>query len=91
MANSFDTEELQKGKGVRSKDAMGVKLVGYLFIGFFALVCVVPFYLIIIASFTSESSLIRNGYPLVLKEFDLQSYVLRILSVSLRHMELQLV
>lgn len=76
MANSFDTEELQKGKGVRSKDALGVKLVGYLFIGFFALVCVVPFYLIVIASFTSESSLIRNGYPLVLKEFDVQSYAL---------------
>lgn len=76
MANAMDTEELQKGEGVRSKDALGVKLVGYLFIGFFALICVIPFYLIVIASFTPESSLIRNGYPLVLKEFDLQSYAL---------------
>jgi len=76
MANSFDTEELQKGKGVRSKDELVVKAIGYLLITAFALVCVAPFYLIVIASFTSEGSLIRDGYPLVLKEFDLQSYAL---------------
>lgn len=76
MANTFDTEELQKGKGIRSKDAMVVKAIGYIFIGLFALICVIPFYLIIVASFTSESSLIRNGYPLVLVDFDVQSYLL---------------
>ncbi len=76
MANSFDTEELQKGKGIKSKDAMVVKLVGYIFIGFFALICVIPFYLIIIASFTSEASLIRDGYPILPTGFDLQSYML---------------
>ena len=76
MANTFDTEELQKGKGIRSKDAMVVKAIGYIFIGLFALICVIPFYLIIVASFTSESSLIRNGYPLVLTDFDVQSYLL---------------
>lgn len=76
MANTFDTEELQKGKGIKSKDAMVVKLIAYLFIGLFALVCVVPFYLIIIASFTSEASLIREGYPLFPRDFDLQSYLL---------------
>lgn len=76
MANSFDTEELQKGKGIRSKDAIVIKIIGYIFIGFFALICVIPFYLIIVASFTSEASLIRNGYPLVPTDFDIQSYVL---------------
>lgn len=76
MANTFDTEELQKGKGIRSKDAMVVKAIGYIFIGFFALICVIPFYLIIVASFTSEASLIRNGYPLILADFDIQSYLL---------------
>lgn len=76
MANSFDTEELQKGKGIRSKDAIVIKIIGYILIGFFALICVIPFYLIIVASFTSEASLIRNGYPLVPTDFDIQSYVL---------------
>ena len=41
MANAMDTEDLQKGEGVRSKDALGVKLVGYLFIGFFVSLCVI--------------------------------------------------
>lgn len=76
MANTFDAEELQKGKGIRSKDAMAVKAVGYILIGLFALICVIPFYLIIIASFTSEASLIRNGYPLIPTDFDVQSYLL---------------
>lgn len=76
MANSFDTEELQKGKGVKSKDALVVKAIGYVLISLFALACVIPFYLIIIASFTPESSLIRNGYPVIPTEFDLQSYAL---------------
>lgn len=75
MAN-FDTEELQKGKGIKSKDAMVVKAIGYIFIGLFALICVIPFYLIIIASFTSEASLIRDGYPILPTGFDLQSYLL---------------
>ena len=75
MAN-FDTEELQKGKGIKSKDAMVVKFIGYVFIGLFALICVIPFYLIIIASFTSEASLIRDGYPILPTGFDLQSFLL---------------
>ena len=40
-----------------SKDEIAVNVVGVVLIGLFALICVVPFYLIIIASFTSESSL----------------------------------
>lgn len=76
MANTFDTEELIGGKGVRSKDEIVVKAVGYIYIGFFALLCVIPFYLIVVASFTSESSLIRDGYPLFLKEIDFHSYLL---------------
>lgn len=44
--------------------------------GLFALLCVIPFYLIIVASFTDESSLIRNGYPLIPTDFSVQSYLL---------------
>lgn len=51
-----------------------VNVVGYALIGLFALACVIPFYLIIIASFTSDSTLIREGYPLFLKELSLESY-----------------
>jgi len=45
-----------------SRDALAINIVGYLLIGIFGLLCVIPFYLIIVASFTSEASLIRNGF-----------------------------
>lgn len=60
----------------RSGDVIAVNVIGYGLVGLFALACVVPFYLIIIASFTSDSTLIREGYPLFLKEFSLESYQL---------------
>lgn len=59
-----------------SKDELAVNIVGCTLVGIFALVCVIPFYLIIVASFTSENSLIRNGYPLFPTSFDIQSYLL---------------
>lgn len=58
----------------RGVDVVVVNVVGYALIGLFALACVIPFYLIIIASFTSDSTLIREGYPLFLKELSLESY-----------------
>mgnify|MGYP002870247398 CR=1 FL=1 len=59
-----------------SKDELAVNILGIILIGIFAIICVAPFYLIIIASFTSETSLIRDGYPLVLsmKNFSTESY-----------------
>ncbi|MBQ9863465.1 MAG: carbohydrate ABC transporter permease, partial [Lachnospiraceae bacterium] len=61
-----------------SKDELSVNILGIVLIGIFALICVIPFYLIIIASFTSETSLIRNGYPLLpsFADFSLDSYKL---------------
>ncbi len=58
------------------KDELAVNIVGYVLVGLFALVCVIPFYLIIVASFTPEASLIRDGYPLFFRGFDVQSYLL---------------
>lgn len=59
-----------------SKDELSVNIVGYVVIGLFALICLAPFYLIIVASFTDEASLIRNGYPLIPTDFSVQSYLL---------------
>lgn len=61
-----------------SSDQLSVNIVGALAVGIFALICVIPFYLIIVASFTSETSLIRDGYPILprLSELSLQSYAL---------------
>ncbi|MCR5106778.1 MAG: carbohydrate ABC transporter permease [Lachnospiraceae bacterium] len=59
-----------------SKDKIAVNILGIILIGIFALMCVMPFYLIIVASITPEASLIRDGYPLIPRGFDLQSYAL---------------
>ncbi len=40
----------------------------------FAVVCLVPFILVISSSFTSETSIIQNGYNLWPKEFSLDAY-----------------
>ena len=61
-----------------SSDELAVNILGIVLIGIFALICVIPFYLIIIASFTAETSLIRDGYPLLpnLSSFSTESYAL---------------
>jgi putative aldouronate transport system permease protein len=71
MTNS----KIHHGKRM-SKDTLAVNLLGYVLIGLFALICIIPFYLIILASFTSEASLIRNGYPVIPTDFSIQSYLL---------------
>ena len=73
MAKNFD-EELTGGRRVRGKDDIAIRAVGYILIGVFALISVIPFYLIIVASFTDEASLIRNGYPLIPTDFSIESY-----------------
>lgn len=42
----------------------------------FAVVCLVPFILVIASSFTSETSIIQNGYNLWPREFSLEAYKL---------------
>ena len=74
------TAQIAKHKGLDKRvwtgDTIAINILGYVFIGLFALLCLFPFYLIIVASITPEASLIRNGYPLFPTEFSLQSYAL---------------
>ena len=57
-------------------DALSLKIIAYVWIGLFAIVCMLPFYLIIIASFTPEKVLIRNGYPIIPTAFSTEAYKL---------------
>ena len=76
MAKNLDNEELIGGRRVQGRDDRIIQLIGDVLIGIFALICVLPFYLIVVASFTDESSLIRNGYPLFFRDFSIESYKL---------------
>lgn len=46
----------------------------YVFIGLFAIVCLIPFILVISASFTQEQALTTYGYSLWPREFSLDAY-----------------
>ena len=57
-------------------DNLCFKAIGYPLLCLFALICIIPFFLIIASSFTSESYIIKNGYVLWPKEFSLTAYEL---------------
>lgn len=61
-------------KGRISKDVMIFKGAGYTFLFLFAILCLIPFLIVIGSSLTSESSIIKYGYSLWPKEFSLDSY-----------------
>ena len=55
-------------------DELGFRLVGGLFVGGIAAVCLIPFVMLISGSFTSESYILRNGYPLFPHNFSTEAY-----------------
>ncbi len=52
----------------------GFKIFAYLFVGFFALICLLPFWLLVIGSMTDEGELVREGYTLWPQHFSFQAY-----------------
>ncbi len=59
-----------------SGDVIVFNMVGYLVLAFMAILCLLPFYLIITSSFTAESYIIKNGYSLYIPEFSVEGYKL---------------
>jgi putative aldouronate transport system permease protein len=43
-------------------------------VGVFAILCLLPFWLVVAGSFTSEASILRNGYQLLPRELSLEAY-----------------
>lgn len=56
------------------KDVLAFNLITQPLAIFFAILCVLPFYLIIVASFTSERTIITQGYSLLFREISFDSY-----------------
>ncbi len=57
-----------------STDAIIFKAVGYPLITIFAIVCLIPFLIVIGSSFTSEAEIARSGYRIIPSQFTLESY-----------------
>lgn len=59
------------------------KVVGYVFVTFYALCCVIPFLIILSTPFTSESVIRNVGVQIIPKEFTLESYKMVIKSANI--------
>ncbi|MBP1972941.1 carbohydrate ABC transporter permease [Cohnella thailandensis] len=70
---SKDKSQLAVSVKTKDKSQYAVSVAAYLFIGGFALICLVPFWLMYIGSFTAESQIVQ-GFRLFPTEFSLDSY-----------------
>ena len=59
---------------VEGKSMIVIKTISYLILAMVVVICVYPFFMIVSASFSTESSLIREGYGFLPREFSLTSY-----------------
>lgn len=70
--------EKKKSDTVKSRDVSGViiTIIAYIFVGLFAICCLLPFLMILSASFSTENSITTQGMGIFPKEFSLETYKL---------------
>ena len=56
------------------KDVIALNIIAYVLCGLVALVCLVPFWMVIAASFTSEQAIVNQGFALWPQEFSVEAY-----------------
>lgn len=61
-------------KKKRTLDEMSIKIIAYVFITLFAIICLIPFILVVSSSFTAEVELTKYGYNLWPRKFSLAAY-----------------
>ncbi len=62
------------GKVKRGKDVIALNIIAYCFCGLMALICLVPFLMILAGSFSSETAIMKNGFSLFPQNFSLEAY-----------------
>lgn len=55
-------------------DVIALNAIAYTFCGLMALICLVPFIMIVSGSLSSEAAIIKNGFSLLPQEFSLEAY-----------------
>lgn len=65
---------MNKNKIKMTKSTMAMKIISYLGIGIFSVICLIPFVVIISASFSTESVIAKEGFGLLPKGFTLSAY-----------------
>ena len=67
-------EVLTHRKIKKGKDVIILNVLAYLVCSFFALICLIPFILVLSGSFSSEQAIIENGFSFIPKEFSWEAY-----------------
>ena len=67
-------EKNHLGKVKAGKDVICLNIIAYAFCSIVALVCLVPFIMILSGSFSSESAIIANGFSILPQDFSLEAY-----------------
>lgn len=58
----------------QTKDVVAINIISYVFIGFLAICCMIPFLMIISNSFNSEAMVIKHGFSILPREFSILAY-----------------
>ncbi len=61
-------------KKIKSADQLTAMILSYIIISFMAILCLMPFILVISGSFTSNEAILRSGFGLIPSEFSWEAY-----------------
>jgi len=62
------------GKVKKGKETIILNIIAYTFCSIIALMCLIPFIMIIAGSFSSEEAIVANGFSLLPQDFSLEAY-----------------
>ena len=62
------------GKVKHGKDVLALNIISYGFCGLMALICLIPFLMILAGSFSAEEAIVKNGFSLFPQDFSLEAY-----------------
>lgn len=68
-ATTIHSNKIKKGS-----DVIALNIIAYGFCGIIALMCLIPFIMIVSGSFSSEEAIIQNGFSLIPQDFSLEAY-----------------
>lgn len=69
MVSSKRSNKIKKGS-----DVIVLNIIAYAFLGLIAIMCLVPFIMIVSGSFSSEEAIIQNGFSMLPQDFSLEAY-----------------
>jgi len=70
----LDKKEIQAVKSKKDASGIIISIIAYIFVGLFAICCLLPFLMIISASFSSETAITTDGMGIFPKNFTLEAY-----------------